>query len=31
MEKKFVAENLGGNVLFHAILVELSKSVMPSY
>ena len=31
MEKKFVAENLAGNVLLHAILVELSKSVMPSY
>ena len=29
--KKFVAENLAGNFLLHAILVELSKSVMPSY
>ena len=31
MEKNFVAENLAGNFLLHAILVELSKSVMPSY
>ena len=29
--KKFVAENLAGNFLFHVILVELSKSVIPSY
>ena len=34
--KKFVGENLAGNFLLHAILVELSKSVLnpveiPSY
>ena len=31
MEKKFVGENLAGNFWLHAILVELSKSVIPSY
>ena len=31
METKFVAENLAGNFLLHAILVEFSKSVIPSY
>ena len=29
--KKFVSENLAGNFSLHAILVELSKSVIPSY
>ena len=29
--KKFVGENLAGNFWLHAILVELSKSVIPSY
>ena len=29
--KKFVSENLAGNFRLHAILVELSKSVIPSY
>ena len=29
--KKFVSENLAGNFGLHAILVELSKSVIPSY
>ena len=29
--KKFVAENLAGNVFLHAISVELSMSVIPSY
>ena len=28
---KFVGENLEGNFLLHDILVELSKSVIPSY
>ena len=29
--KKVVGENLAGSFLLHAILVELSKSVIPSY
>ena len=29
--KKFVAENLAGNFLLHAIFVELSKSVILSH
>ena len=29
--KKFVGENLAGNFGLHAILAELSKSVIPSY
>ena len=29
--KKFVSENLAGKFWLHAILVELSKSVIPSY
>ena len=29
--KKFVGENLAGNFCLHAILAELSKSVIPSY
>ena len=29
--KKFVGENLAGNFCLHAILVEFSKSVIPSY
>ena len=29
--KKFVGENLVGNFWLHATLVELSKSVIPSY
>ena len=29
--KKFVGENLEENLWLHAILVELSKSVIPSY
>ena len=29
--KKFVGENLSGNFLLHVILVELSKSIIPSY
>ena len=28
---KFIGENLAGIFLLHAILVELSKSVIPSY
>ena len=29
--KKFVSENLAGNIGLHAILVKLSKSAIPSY